>query len=42
VLKIDDVIASGKMKGPPTPPSGAGGGMGGMGGMGGYPGAGEY
>ena len=45
VLKIDDVIASGKMKGPPTPPGGAGGGvggMGGMGGMGGYPGAGEY
>ena len=38
ILKIDDVIASGKMKGPPTPP---GGGMGGMGGMGGYPG-GEY
>ena len=38
ILKIDDVIASGKMKGPPTPP----GGMGGMGGMGGYPGAGEY
>jgi thermosome len=42
VLKIDDVIASGKMKGPPTPPGGMGGGMGGMGGMGGYPGAGEY
>jgi len=46
ILKIDDVIASGKMKGPPP---GAGGGMGGMGGMvggmggmgGGYPG-GEY
>jgi len=38
ILKIDDVIASGKMKGPPTTP----GGMGGMGGMGGYPGAGEY
>ena len=35
ILKIDDVIASGKMKGPPTPPGG------GMGGMGGYPG-GEY
>jgi thermosome len=35
ILKIDDVIASGKMKAPPTPP-------GGMGGMGGYPGAGEY
>ncbi len=41
ILKIDDVIASGKMKTPPMPP---GGGMpgGGMGGMGGYPGAGEY
>jgi thermosome len=40
ILKIDDVIASGKMKSPPMPP---GGGMpGGMGGMGGYPGAGEY
>ncbi len=37
ILKIDDVIASGKMKGPPP---GAGGGMGGMGG--GYPGAGDY
>ncbi|MCK4424354.1 TCP-1/cpn60 chaperonin family protein [Candidatus Bathyarchaeota archaeon] len=37
ILKIDDVIASGKMKAPPTP---AGGPMGGMGGMG--PGAGEY
>jgi len=36
ILKIDDVIASGKMKGPPTPPGG------GVGGMGGYPGAGEY
>jgi thermosome len=35
ILKIDDIIASGKMKAPPTPP-------GGMGGMGGYPGAGEY
>ena len=37
ILKIDDVIASGKMKTPPMPP---GGGMpgGGMGGMGGYPG----
>jgi chaperonin GroEL (HSP60 family) len=34
ILKIDDVIASGKMKGPPMPPGG--------GGMGGYPGAGEY
>jgi thermosome len=42
VLRIDDVIASGKMKGPPTPPGGMGGGMGGPGGMGGYPGAGEY
>ena len=42
ILKVDDVIASGKMKGPPTPPGGMGGGMGGMGGMGGYPGAGEY
>ena len=37
ILKIDDVIASGKSKGPPMPP---GGGM--PGGMGGYPGAGEY
>ena len=35
ILKIDDVIASNKTKGPPMPP-------GGMGGMGGYPGAGEY
>jgi len=34
ILKIDDVIASGKMKGPPTPPGGAPGG--------GYPGMGEY
>jgi thermosome len=42
ILKVDDVIASSKMKGPPTPPGGMGGGMGGMGGMGGYPGAGEY
>ena len=40
ILKIDDVIASGKSKAPPMPPGG--GGMGGMGGMGGYPGAGEY
>ena len=40
ILKIDDVIASSKMKGPPMPPGGMGGG--GMGGMGGYPGAGEY
>lgn len=39
ILKIDDMIAAGKMKTPPMPP---GGGMpgGGMGGMGGYPG--EY
>ena len=35
ILKIDDVIAAGKMKTPPTPP-------GGMGGAGGYPGMGEY
>ena len=34
ILKIDDVIASGKMKAPPTPPGGAPGGM--------YPGAGAY
>ena len=34
ILKIDDVIAAGKMKGPPTPPGGAPGG--------GYPGMGEY
>ena len=40
ILKIDDVIASGKMKAPPTPAGGPMGGMGGMGGMG--PGAGEY
>ncbi|MEM2099495.1 MAG: thermosome subunit beta [Candidatus Bathyarchaeia archaeon] len=33
ILKIDDVIAAGKMKAPPTPPGGA---------PGGYPGAGEY
>jgi thermosome len=32
ILKIDDVIASGKMKAPPTPPGGPGG-MGGYGGM---------
>lgn len=31
ILKIDDVIAAGKMRTPPTPPGGAG-----------YPGAGEY
>jgi hypothetical protein len=36
ILKIDDVIAAGKMKTPPTPP----GGPPGMGGMG--PGAGVY
>ena len=34
ILKIDDVIAAGKMKAPPTPPGGASGGM--------YPGAGAY
>jgi len=34
ILKIDDVIAAGKMKAPPMPPGGAPGGM--------YPGAGEY
>ncbi|MGQ9506306.1 MAG: thermosome subunit beta [Candidatus Bathycorpusculaceae bacterium] len=34
ILKIDDVIAAGKMKAPPTPPGGPGGA--------GYPGAGEY
>jgi chaperonin GroEL (HSP60 family) len=39
LLKIDDVIASGKMKTPPMPPGG-GGPPGGMGG--GYPGMGEY
>jgi archaeal chaperonin len=39
ILKIDDVIASGKSKAPPMPPGGM---PGGMGGMGGYPGAGEY
>ncbi|MGI0083466.1 MAG: thermosome subunit beta, partial [Nitrososphaerales archaeon] len=32
ILRIDDVIASGKMRAPPTPPGGPGG-MGGMGGM---------
>jgi chaperonin GroEL (HSP60 family) len=43
ILKIDDVIASGKNKTPPTPPGGMPGGMGGMGGMGGgYPDIGEY
>lgn len=34
ILKIDDVIAAGKMKAPPMPPGGAPGGP--------YPGAGEY
>lgn len=34
ILKIDDIIAAGKMKAPPTPPGGAPGGP--------YPGAGEY
>ena len=33
ILKIDDVIASGKMKSPPMPPGGMGGEGGGMGGM---------
>ena len=33
ILRIDDVIAAGKMKAPPMPPGG--GGMGGMGGEGG-------
>jgi hypothetical protein len=33
ILRIDDVIASSKMKTPPMPPGGPGGG--GMGGMGG-------
>lgn len=37
ILKIDDVIAAGKMKAPPMPPGGApGGGYPGMGGMGEY------
>ncbi|MEA2090642.1 MAG: thermosome subunit beta [Thermoproteota archaeon] len=42
ILKIDDVIAAGKMKAPPTPPGGAGMPPGGMppGGM--PPGAGEF
>jgi thermosome len=35
ILKIDDVIAAGKMKAPPTPPGGMPGGAG-------YPGMGEY
>ncbi|HLN46071.1 MAG TPA: thermosome subunit beta [Candidatus Sulfotelmatobacter sp.] len=34
ILRVDDVIASGKMKAPRMPPGGMGGGMGGMGGMG--------
>ncbi|MEM4244570.1 MAG: thermosome subunit beta, partial [Candidatus Bathyarchaeia archaeon] len=34
ILKIDDIIAAGKMKAPPTPPGGAAGES--------YPGAGEY
>ena len=33
ILKIDDVIASGKMKAPPMPPGGPGGMPGGYGGM---------
>jgi thermosome len=33
ILKIDDVIAAGKMKAPPTPPGGPGGMPGGYGGM---------
>jgi chaperonin GroEL (HSP60 family) len=37
LLKIDDVIAAGKMRTPPTPPGGPGGMPGG-----GYPGMGEY
>jgi len=35
ILKIDDVIAAGKMRAPPTPPGGPPGGAG-------YPGAGEF
>jgi thermosome len=44
ILKIDDIIASGKTKAPPMPPGGPGGGMGGMGGPGGMgpEGAGEF
>ena len=43
ILKIDDIIASGKTKGPPMPPGGPGGGPPGMGGMGGMgEGAGEF
>jgi thermosome len=37
ILKIDDMIAAGKMRAPPMPPGGAGGPPGG-----GYPGMGEY
>ncbi len=33
ILKIDDVIAAGKMKAPPTPPGGPGGMPPGYGGM---------
>ncbi len=33
ILRIDDVIASGKSRAPPGPPPGGAGGMGGMGGM---------
>lgn len=42
ILKIDDVIASGRMKTPPGPPGGGPGGMGGMPPGGGYPGMGDY
>lgn len=43
ILKIDDIIAAGKTKGPPMPPGGPGGGPPGMGGMGGMgEGAGEF
>ena len=43
ILKIDDVIAAGKMKAPPMPPGGGmPGGMGGMPGMGGMGGMGDY
>ena len=34
ILRVDDVIASGRTKAPRMPPGGMGGGMGGMGGMG--------
>jgi len=33
ILRIDDVIASGKAEAPPTPPGGPGGMPGGYGGM---------